>query len=227
MASVPLRFIPPADPGFVTLEIYEAPTKEGSFSLIESVAAGSYPNYIDHYTTDDAVSGTDWFAIRWVDDKGAVTEMSAPLQGGTETLVGIIVQRMLLRDSLLNENIAAQEAEAAISDYFGVTDPSTIDPSTVSPKILEGLTLLALSWSYTLNMSASSSVQKFTAGLVSLDSGSSSAVRSQSSIDALLKLANRLLGTNFSTILQMKELKVSSGYTQLVAVDLSRTMIEI
>lgn len=226
MASVPLRFIPPIEDNYESLLIYEAPAKDGPFTLIETVPAGTYPNYIDHYTTTHATSATDWFAIEWVDVDGGKTDLSSPLQGGTESLTGVLVSRMLLRDPSLNENIAAQEAEAAICDYYGVFDPNTIDPETVSPKILSGLTALALAWSYVITTSVSSSAQKWVAGLISLDLGSS-ATKSTANIDALMKQANSLLQRNYSRIMRLKEIEVAGGYTQIVAVDLSRTIVEI
>lgn len=226
MASVPLKFIPPDEPGWTTLHILESPTQLGTYTEIESVPSGT-PNYIDSYTTDQATAVDNWFAIFWTDAKGAKTETSAGVQGGTETLVGVLVQRMLLRDPTINENIAAQEAEAAISSYFVVDDPSTIDASTVNPKILQGLTLLAMAWGYTVTQATSGTVQKFTAGLVSLDTGST-ATKTTANIDQLLKLANNLLGRNFSMIMRLKEITVAGVTTSLIStVDLSRTMIEI
>ena len=227
MAVVPLRFTPPAEPGWDTLHIFESPTQNGTYTEIDQTPSGT-PNYIDRFTTDQATQADYWFAIQWSDPEGATTELSAGVQGGTETLVGILVQRILLRDSTINENVAAQEAEAAISAYFGVDDPATIDPATVNPKILEGLTLLALAWGYTIISTTQSNVQKFTAGLVSLDQGSSSTTRTSASVDQLLKLANSLLGRNYSAIAALKEIPVAGRFTQLVStVDLSRTMIEI
>lgn len=226
MASVPLKFIPPDEPGWTTLHIYEATTSLGPFTEIENVPSGD-PNYITRWTTDKATAVDNWFQINWSDSKDAFTETSQSVKGGTETLVGEIVQRILLRDSTINENIAAQEAAAAISDYFRVDDPYTIDPASVNPKILQGLTLLAMAWGYTVTQATSGSVQKFTAGLVSLDTGTSS-TKSSANIDQLIKLANKLLGRNYSLIMRLKEISVAGGYRPLlVTADLSRTMIEI
>jgi hypothetical protein len=212
------------------LLIYEGPSKNGPFNIIETVTpVGSYPDYINNYTTDDALSATDWFAIRWEDSKGARTELSAPLQGGTQSLPGEIVSRMLLRDPMIDENVALQEAEAVISEYYGVLDPYSIDVNTVAPNILNGLTLLAMAYTYITATSTSSSTtaQKFTAGLVSIDAGTSAKSNVQTSIDLLFKQANRLLGRNYSRIMQMKQLAVAGGYTRLMGVDLSRTEIDL
>ena len=224
-AVVYLKFIPPAEPGWDQIHIFESPVKEGPYTEIYAAASGD-PNYIDTITITNATAADYWFAVQWSNAAGARTDLSAGVQGGTETLVGILVQRILLRDPSINENIAAQEAEAAISYFYGVDDPSVVDPATVNPKILQGLTLLALAWSYVFTTATSGNVQKFTAGLVSIDQGSSSTTKTANT-DSLLKLANTLLGRNFSAIMALKEIKVAGNYTQLVTADLSRTMIEI
>jgi hypothetical protein len=215
------------------LKIYEAPESTGPWSLIETITpVGSQGSYLTSYTTANAISLTDWFAIEWVDSKGAVVPMSPPIQGGTTTLVAKLVQRMLLRDPSLDENIAAQEAEASISLYYNVEDPYTVD-SSVSPAILSGLTLLALSRSYlfvTVTQTGTQNVQKFTAGLVSIDSGSSAASSSSrklADLKAMMDLANTMLGRNFSFIAQLEEIEVGGGFSQIVARDISRSIIEV
>lgn len=228
MATVSLDFIPPSDPDIVAMHIYEATAQDGPYAEIERVTAvGTYPDYITRYVTRVAANGIDWFAIAWENAAGQVSELSAGVQGGTSTLVGIIVQRMLLRDSSLDETIAAQEAEAAISDYFAVVDTSTIDPTTVSPKILSGLTNLALARSYITKQITSSATNKWVAGIVSMDNSSSNSAKSTETIKALIDLANRDLGRNFSVILLLKEVAVAGGMKQLKSVDLSRLLMEI
>lgn len=233
MASVPLDFIPPSDPNIAALRIYEAPAQSGPFTMIErTTLIGTAPNYITRYTTDLAVSSTGWFAIAWEDDSGLVGEMSQAIQGGTSTLVQRLIDRVALRDASLDERIVAQEAEAVISDYFGVLDPYTIDPATVSPKIMSGLTMLAMARSMiarTLTTTASSA-DKWTAGIVSMDKSTSSGSSSNvaDTIEKLLDLANKQLGRNYSVILLMEEIAVADGrYAQLVAADLSRSIIEV
>ena len=228
MASVPLRFTPPEIEDVVELKIWESPTQGGTYTEIDSVTpVGSYPDYISHYTTQNATSKFYWFAISWVDSKGAETDLSQPMQGGEETLVGKIVTRVMQRDPTVSVNIATQEAEAAISKYFNVVDPFSIDPATVSPSILSGLTNLTLVRSYlTRIITSSGSSSKWTAGIVSMDD--SSQTKGQvANIEALMKLANADLGLQYSVVLLMEEITVAGHYKRLVGADLSRTIIEL
>src|SRR3954468_12144865 len=165
MASVALRFIPPNARDLLRLHVWESPTQGGVFTKIDTTTEiGVYPTWIDSYTTALATSKSDWFSIQWEDAKGALSELTAPMKGDTSSLVGILVDRMLLRDPTLNEIIAAEEAEAVISGYFNVLDPYSIDAATVSPKILSGLTNLALARAYLTSLITSSqSADKFTA----------------------------------------------------------------
>lgn len=232
MAVVPLKFIPPVEDNIVALRIYEAATKDGPFNQIErTTAIGTAPNYIDEYETTLAASGTDWFTIAWEDDKGFTSPLSQPVQGGTDTLVGILVARIMLRDSTINEIIAAQEAEAAISEYFGVDDPFSISAASVSPRILSGLTSLALARSYITKAITSTTTAnaKWTAGIVSMDNSQSSSSSSNltDTVKSLLEIANRDLGRNYSVILLMEEIQVAGGFRQIVAADLSRSIIEV
>lgn len=231
--SVYLDFIPPNQiPNLAKLHIFESADQNGTFDEIEVVTpVGSTGNYITSYTTDKATSASNWFTIQWEDDKGALTDMSDPVQGGTRTLVYEIVQRVLLREPNLSEEIVVQEAEAAISDYYGVIDPYSIDPSTVSPKILSGLTNLTLARTYisrTISATATEGT-KWVAGLVSLDttSGSSKSADPVDRVKALLALANHDLGRNYTVIMLLEEIEVAGGYQQVVAQDLSRSIIEV
>lgn len=228
MASVPLRFTPPEIENVVKLKIWESPTIDGTYSVIEEVTGvGSYPEYISHYTTALATSKNYWFAISWVDDKGADSDLSQPMQGSTETLVGKIVTRVMQRDASVSVNIATQEAEAAISKYFNVIDPFSVNPATVSPSVLSGLVNLTLVRSYlTRIITASGSSSKWVAGIVSMDD-SSNTKGQVANIEALLRLANADLGLQYSVVLLMKEITVAGGYKRLVASDLSRSIIEL
>lgn len=224
--SIPLDFIPPGEPGIVALRIYESPTKTGSYTQIERVTAiGAYPNYITRYETALAGAVDHWFAIAWESTGGFVGELSVPVQGGKTTLVGILTDRMILRDPALNEIIAAEEAEGAISDYYGTIDPFSVDPATVSPYILSGLTMLALARAYIVTALTTSTTQSYTAGLVQQTSGS--ATKQQQNIEGFLNLANRMLGRNYSFVALMEELEVAGGFRQLVGVDVTRGIIEI
>lgn len=228
MASVRLTFLPPEGEGITKLHVFESPTATGIFNEIDVTSAvGTYPNYIDHYTTILASSPVYWFAILWEDAGGAKSDLSAPMQGGTSSLPGILVSRMLLRDQTLDELVAAQEAEAAISDYYNTLDPYSIDPLLVSPKIISGLTNLALARSYITAQITSSASNKWVAGIVSVDNSSSNNAKSADAVRALIDLANRDLGRNFSIVLLLEEVAVAGGMKQLQGVDLSRLMIEI
>lgn len=228
MASVPLRFTPPEIEDVVSMKVYESPTMGGTYLEIEEVTGvGTFPGYISHYTTDQATSRNYWFAISWVDSKGAESDLSAPIQGGEETLVGKIVTRVMQRDVSVSVNIATQEAEAAISKYFNVLDAFSVDPATVSPSVLSGLVNLTLVRSYlTRIITASGSSSKWVAGIVSMDD--SSQTKGQvANIEALLRLANADLGLQYSVVFLMKEITVAGGYKRLTGVDLSRGIFEL
>jgi hypothetical protein len=226
VAKLTLNFLPPLEPNIVKLHVYESPTQAGSFAEIEfSTDVGVYPNYISRYTVQNANSATDWFAIAWEDSDGIVSDLSEPIQGGTTTLVQILIDRLMLRDASLNENIAAQEAEAAIAEYYNVIDPLTVDPA-ISPRILSGLTFMALARAYIARMVTASQANKWSAGIVSMDV-STATKTSWDNIDRLIEMANKELGRNYSTILLLKEVEVASGMLQLKSVDVSRSIIEV
>lgn len=228
--SVRIDFAPPQDDDIVALRVHEAAAVGGPYSQIErTTAIGTPPNYISRYTTDLAASKTDWFAIQWEYGSGVLGPMSSGVQGGSQSLVAQVVSRVMLRDPTVNENIAIQESESAVSSYFSTADPYSVDPSEASPTVKSGLTLLALALSQLYIVATSTgSVQKFTAGLVAMDKGSSStSQRKVADIEALIKLANKMLGLNYSVIAQLEEIEVAGGYTQLVAVDLTRAIIEV
>lgn len=229
MASVFLNFTPPEEEGITILRIFEAPAADGPFTPIEDVSdVGMYPNYISFYTTTSADNADDWFSIQWINADGAESETSAAIQGGTNTLAGVLLQRMLLRDPSLSENIAFQEAEAVISDYYGVLDPNTVDPNTVSPKILSGLTNYALMRTYIAQtiISSQNTGSKWSAGIVALDNSKSSSISAQSLKD-MLWLVNRDLGLNYSVILSLKEIKVAGGFCQITGFDVTRGILMV
>lgn len=231
MATVPLKFLAPQDDNIAALRIYEAPSKDGSFVMIERVTAvGTYPNYIDEYETTLATNANDWFAIAWEDAGGALGDMSIPVQGGTNTLVQLLVDRVKLRDASLDERVVAQEAEAAISKFFNVMNPFDIDPATVSPKVMSGLTMLTLARAMLTRLfTTATTANKWQAGIVSMDQSAVKTTTQAATIEKLIELANEELGTNFSVIFQIEELAVAgaSGLKTLVVDDVSRTMIEV
>jgi len=224
MASVHLNWVQPQLPDLVKLHIYESSTKDGIYTPFEEVTAiGTYPDYISEYTTDDAASVTGWFAIQWEDSKGAKTDISAPRQGGADMLPAVILSRVLLRDSAIKEGVALQEAEAIIQWYFQGVDPYSIIPSTVSYTKLSGLTLLTMARSYLAQSLAQSDTESFTAGLVSMKSGTQ---RDLKNLVDLIGQANIMLGLNIGVVAQMEAIEIAGG-ASLVAADLSRLILEI
>jgi hypothetical protein len=213
MAIVALDFTPPQDPNIVSLHILEAATKDGPWSEIEVVTSiGTAPNYITRYTTDQANSLTDWFAIQWEDDKGALSAVSEGIQGGTETVVSILTDRVMLRDPTLNEIVVSQEAEGVVASVLKTTDPLSIDPANVSADQVTGMTFLVMGRAYiskVVTESSSASGTGYTAGLVSQTASSTAQTRQQANvldtIDWLLKQANIFLGTNLSLVLELED----------------------
>lgn len=216
MASVRLDFVPPNSPDITKLKIWESPSRTGVFNVIETInGVGAYPDYISYYTTQNASSPSNWFAISWEDSRGAQTELSTPIQGGTTTLVQQIISRVMLRDPLADENIAVQEAEAVIEDVFPGVDPYLIDVSTVTAKQKSGITFLTLARTYLSSIVTSISAgsgESYTAGLVS--QGTSNQSQSQVSqgltnIKQLIDWANADLGLNYSIVMLMAEIDVA------------------
>jgi hypothetical protein len=219
MAIVPLDFIPPTDPDITKLHIEEATDQAGPFGEIEEVTEiGTYPNYITRYTTDQAALASNWFRIRWENSKGAMSPFSEPIKGGTTTLVQQIVDRVMLRDPLANENVTQQESEAVIEDVFSTTDAYSVDPETVTAKQKSGITFLTLARVYLSSIVTSISggaVQSYTAGLVSQSAGSqaqSQVSQGMSNIEQLIEWANRDLGLSYSLIMLLKEIDVAGEY---------------
>jgi hypothetical protein len=202
---VRLDFVPPSQTGIVALIIEEASAKDGPFTQIErTTAVGLYPNYITYYTTTVALDAQDWFRIRWEDQDGIFSAYSEPLKGGTKTLVQEIVDRVLLREPALDERIVTQEAQAVVAEVMGTDDPNSILVEEATPVQLRGMTNLTLARSLVASyftMTAGSS-SKWVAGLVSLQSGTSSADFDKA-IEALVKSANNDLGMGYSVILLM------------------------
>lgn len=229
--SVHLDFVPPNVPDLTDLKIYESASKDGPWALIETVTpVGSFGAYLSSYTTDVATSTSNWFAVEWVDSKGAVSQRSNAVQGSTLSLVAEITDRVLLRDPTIPEQVALEETEAAIEGYYGV-DPYTVDRTQVSYTVKSGLTFLALARSYisTLVQTVAGSADSYTAGLVAQSSGSSSATSVDwKLIDGLVRQANALLGKSFSTIMLLKDIEVagiSAPSTNGFTTDLTRAQV--
>jgi hypothetical protein len=228
--------VQPSTPGLVALRIFESAVKEGPYIQIERVTEiGIYPNYISYYTTDTATSATDWFTIQWEDDKGALSEMSAPWQGGTDSVVAELVSRVMLRDPTIREEIAVQEAEATVSRYYNTDDPYSITEMP-NPSELQGLTLLTLAACYITDLfvgtaGGATTVSDYTAGLVSQRSGTGVAggtALKLKDIEALVDWANRVLGRSYSVVLQMAAPEIPGAYSLVedARVDETRLLLD-
>lgn len=136
------------------------------------------------------------------------------------------MERVVQRDSTLDENVVQQEAEAAIEAFTNGGDPYSTTLS-FTYRQLNGLTYLVLARAYIVSMAISStSSSKWAAGIVSMDSTAGSS-KSPAAIEALINEANRLLGVSLSYVLLLKEIEVAGGYKRLAGVDLSRSIYEL
>ena len=229
MASVRLQFTPLE--GFTKLNIYEADTAElAPGSKIETVVVDPV-DPISQYTTQQATGLNKWFSIQWEDASGGLSEMSNPIQGGTTTFIGEIIDLVRERDSSLDEQVVRQEAEAAIESFFGV-DPYSIEFGSQRYAVKIGLARLVQARSLINGLvtttSVSSSNSGWTAGLVSMKSGTADQVKqSESLIKWLLEQASLSLGLSGSRIAQMAVPVIAGGFSEVVTADISRLMIEV
>lgn len=207
MASVSIRFLPLK--GYTKLHIFESATKEEAPGAEIEVVTVEPANPPDKYTTDKAVSPSDWFSIQWEDAKGAKTPYSEPYQGGTESLVGEIVDRVLQRDSSLDERVVTQEAEAVIERYFNV-DPYSLTEATYQE--LSGMTYLVMARAYITKMASSSDVSQAVIGLVSMRTASGATVNKQD-IDRLIEQANRDLNIGTSYVFELEAMQLAGSIT--------------
>lgn len=216
MPSVPLTFLAPDDPDLVKLHIWESPSQTGPWSEIEVVTfpTGQPPT---EYTTALAANDLDWFAISWEDDKGATSDLSPPVQGGTDLFIHKLVKRVMERNSTLDTRVVTQEAEAIIESFFG-DDP--YDPSlTATYQQLTGLTYLilarsAIATAVISSSAGSSDISSATLGLISFRSETSTASaiqKAQSDVEDLIDLANEYLGISTSFVMQLEEITTELG----------------
>lgn len=210
--SVFLRFTAPDREDLVKLRIFESVAAEGPWTnVIEEVTGvdlGTYPDYISQYTTNLAASKTNWFSIQWEDDKGAVTEISNPVQGGTSTLVGEIIALVGERDITLDDQVVRQETEFAIETYFG-SDPYLA--TTDSYRVKVGLARLVQARSMMSTLATASGTNSgWTAGLVSMKSGTSAST-SENLIRWLLEEAANGLGLSVARVAQMAQMVIAGG----------------
>jgi hypothetical protein len=226
MASVRLNFVQPEQEGLIKLLIFESAAQMGTYSLIETVTdIGDFPNYISFYTTDLASNVNDWFAIQWEDEKGAKSPLSNPIQGNTSTVPGELTGRVILRDPAIDEAIALQESEVALSDYFQTNEVYALDPDTISYAIWGGLTYLVLARVYITDLLVGGSVEGYTAGIVAQQQGG--AAKSLGNIKDLIALANELLGRNYSVVMQIQEFDPVTGFGLPVEIDQTRLLVEL
>lgn len=232
MASVMLDFVQPDEPDLAKLEIYESESKDGPLTLIETVAGediGAFPNYITRWTTQNATSASNWFAIRWVNLGGAYSDFSPTVQGGTETVVAEITRRVQQRDPMVIEEVAFQESQAVVFEFFGDVN---LPLAAANPSQLSGLTMLALARVYTTSIvTTSSQASSWTAGLVAMKSDAGAQSKTAGNVKDLMDQASRMLGLNISRIAQMVSADFNgSGFLMwgdIQTWDQSRLIVEV
>lgn len=200
--NVPLTFIPPTADDIATLHIWEGATSAGPFFEIDSTPVGTFPDYIREFVTTHANSISDWFAIQWEDAAGVRGNLSASMMGGTTSLIGELIERVLLKNGDLNETIALQEAEAVISYIYGVDDPYTIDIGTVNKlwlSELSNLVYVSCMYDEVIQIGALSQTS-YTAGIISESSGGSNNKTVLDNLERLEKRALKRLGIGGSRI---------------------------
>jgi hypothetical protein len=204
MASVALDFLPPAVPDIVKLSIYEGIEQDGEYTLIEEITEiGVYPNYITRYTTEEATNSAGWFRIQWTDNKGATTEFSGAIQGGTYLLISKLMDRVMLRDATLDENLVSQACEWVISKFFITENPYDVTLAATYNQ-LEGLTLLSLARALLHTLAQASMDESYTAGLVSQKAGVGNLAGRKDIIATLVNEANNILGLNFTVVMLLE-----------------------
>lgn len=227
MASVALEFALPPQPDLVKVYVLESSAAEGPFTVIDTISeVGTYPDYIDNYTTDQAADENNWFSIMWEDAKGAQGDLSQPMQGNTTTLVGLIADRVQQRGATASNEVIIQEAEAVIEQYFG-KNPYEV-PLPVSFQVLSGLTYVTMARSMISEIAASTTMSDtagWTAGLVSMKSGASGSTSTQQQFDWLLSMASRLLGIGVSRIAQMATPEIAGGQSKIIEYNISRLLV--
>lgn len=226
MATVILDFTPPTTDDVTTLHVQEAPTADGIFTNLASHPAGVYPDYISRITITDAVNAADWFRIAWENSSGGMTPYSEPIPGGTTTYLSKLIDRVMLRMPLADENVIAQESEAVIEEILRV-DPYTSASADVKYKTWNGMTILVMARMQLSDYAAQVSTSEgFTAGLVSMKSGTSATLNLKGIRD-LMEEAGRLLGFSTARVAQMIVPEIAGGLSQVVMADISRLQIDV
>jgi hypothetical protein len=228
MASVILDFIPMR--GFTELHIYEAATRQAAPGPEIEVVTVDPDNPPTRYTTDQATSLIAWFSIQWEDAKGGKSPMSDPIQGGTFSIVSKVVNRVLLRDSSLDETIVTETAEWVVTKVMQVADPYAVDVADATMDQMEAMTLLTLARSHIQSViTLASSGESYTAGLVSQKSSSGSTQQNlRDLIKYLMAEANLLLGWNFSIVMLLEDIDpTGTGNISTIEYDHSRLLLDV
>lgn len=220
-----IKFVPPDDDNIETAKIYTSPDKTGPWTIshvIETDEIGVYPDYIDKYTIISEPGL--WVTVSFVTGTGVESPKANPLLLGTDTVIGELIDRILRRDSTLNENVVKEVAEATLEKFFN-KDPYEVMPAQLTYKRYYGLTMLALASIYRIRENTSTQPTSWTAGLVSLNTAKGGSPGAD--IEALEKEAAKWLGLSGSRIAQMAKVEIASGLSEIVCRDLSRLMIEV
>jgi len=225
MASVSLTFIPPSRPGFVKLHIFETADPAQLAALIDTIEnIGSYPNYITKASTNNAAAIDDWFAIQWEDDQGVVTVLSELMKGGVTTLIGELVNRVIMRNPAFDGAIVVQETEGVISFVYNVDDPYTIELASVNKLWMVELTnLIFVACEYLNVLLGASSSNAYTAGVIS-ESTSTSSLAILDSLEKLEKRSLRRLGIGGSWLASIDRGTVED---RLFSVTGDKTLIDV
>lgn len=229
MPRVVLNINPYQAPGAASVQVYESATPEGPWTLIDTLAAGEYPNYLTRVDTNLAASAADWFAVQWIAADGAdLTPLSPSMRAQSSSLVQMLVDRVRQRDSSLDEDVVTQEAEGAIETFLG-KNPYEADfyldlPSSERYSTLNGLTYLIMARSMIDRLIKTSSVTKATIGLVSMQSGDTST--SVKNIEALIDLANGLLNKSYSLVMLLEDIQIGNSIQGVTWRDQSRLVLE-
>jgi hypothetical protein len=229
MATVTLRFTPPTDEGITKLHVYESVAIDGTYYEVASTTSvGTYPTYIDTYVVTTATSPVGWFAIEWENSVGERSDLSASIQGGTETLVNEVAQGILLRDPSLSETIVYQEAAFVVAEVMGTNDPWSLTTEDATVRQLQGMIYLALARSIivTTVVSSSSATSSYTAGLISEKQDSKTNQSIFDNVAKLIEMANLNLGLNTSVVMQMEDIRMGIS-TSRWQIDQSRLIREV
>jgi len=191
--TVPLGFLPPSQPNMVKLHILESSSPDGPFYEIESTdQIGSYPDYISFFETTKANNSQDYFSIIWEDSKGALTPTSSPIQGGRKTLLGEVVERVMIRNPELDKNVVGEEAAAIIERALHIS-PFITDYAYLTRSQILGLVYVTLaSTLFSELVSEGYTDIDYTAGLIS-EKANSNLTSISETIQKLEKRGMRLL----------------------------------